>query len=68
MKEVSTWETGSGSFTFPLVNSRENGYVFRYVSNGSVVATSNRVTFQNPMEPLQGHLALTSRCSEMRVM
>lgn len=68
VKEVSTWETGSGSFTFPLVNSRENGYVFRYVSNGSVVATSNRVTFQNPMEPLQGHLALTSRCSEMRVM
>jgi hypothetical protein len=56
----------------PLLNTRSN-YLLRlwhYDSNTqqtAVVATSPVLTFKNPNEPTNAHLALTQNPSEMRV-
>eukprot|EP00300_Choanocystis_sp_HF-7_P024926 c26527_g1_i1.p1 GENE.c26527_g1_i1~~c26527_g1_i1.p1 ORF type:complete len:585 (+),score=128.53 c26527_g1_i1:97-1755(+) len=69
----ASWQTGSGKVYLSLVNPRQ-AYQFRMWSlpnatalNATVVATSPLLTFANINEPLQGHLALMSDPTEMRI-
>ena len=64
-----TWEEGYGSYTLIMYNMRAP-CAFRYYSNNKLVAISNRVRFTNGdiYAPLQVHLAMTNKASEMRVM
>ena len=59
---------GYGSLEFKLMNMRQK-YVFGFfrggLSNPTLVAISNTVSFENYNEPLQGHLALTGDPTEM---
>eukprot|EP01133_Synstelium_polycarpum_P003997 gene3997-4627_t len=74
-----TWMSGYGSASVPLVNVRDT-YVFRLWVPGtqaptikvlnhtlSLQATSNSVSFKNPVEPGKAYLALTNTTGEMRV-
>jgi hypothetical protein len=73
LTKSSSWESGFGNLVLPLLNTRSN-YLLRlwhYDSNTqqtAVVATSPVLTFKNPNEPTNAHLALTQNPSEMRVM
>jgi len=69
VKDYPTYKMGYGSFQVCLYNMRSDCQ-FRYYRPGTVLVTlSNVVSFHGgPEEPLQGHLALTSNPSEMRVM
>jgi len=62
-------ETGSGTLRFKLVNMHEE-YIFAILRgvNATLLQTSNEVTFANPNEVLQGHLALTGNDGEMKAM
>ena len=64
-----TWKKGYGHIFVKLYNMRaECG--FRYYSNHKLVASSNKVVFNNggPNAPLQGHIAMTNNPTEMRIM
>lgn len=69
VKDYPTYKMGYGSFDVRLYNMRSDCQ-FRYYRPGTeLVALSNVIKFNGgPEEPLQGHLALTSDPSEMRVM
>lgn len=69
VKDYPTYTKGYGSFQVHLYNMRSDCQ-FRYYRPGTVlVALSTVVMFKGgPEEPLQGHIALTSNPSEMRVM
>jgi hypothetical protein len=61
---------GFGSLAFRMVNMRADvGFVFFRdgIDHPVVAAVSNSVTFQNPNEPLQVHLALTRDPKTMSV-
>ncbi|XP_065649477.1 uncharacterized protein LOC100198144 [Hydra vulgaris] len=66
-----TWSEGFGKWTVTVYNMRTS-CIFKYYRNGNVsqlVTISNELSFQGgPLSPLQGHLALTSNPTEMRVM
>ena len=65
-----SYMTGSGSVVFQLLNIRQD-YIFRYFQQDDsyiLAATSNVVSFNNPNEPTQGHIAVTGDATEMRVM
>jgi len=63
--------TGAGSLNFRLINMRQN-YIFVFFTNGTaspvVSGRSNPVTFADPNEPLQPHLAYTGDVTQMRLM
>ncbi len=59
-----SWSTGVGSVKFDLLNMRRN-YIFKYCSL-SVITTSNVVAVMEN-HPMQGHLSLTSKITEMRI-
>lgn len=60
LNESSTWQSGEGNLSLPLVNMRSDFAFALWGNNGTnILATSNTVTFANINEPLQGHLALT---------
>eukprot|EP01116_Phalansterium_solitarium_P017202 TRINITY_DN4173_c0_g1_i1.p1 TRINITY_DN4173_c0_g1~~TRINITY_DN4173_c0_g1_i1.p1 ORF type:complete len:586 (-),score=221.07 TRINITY_DN4173_c0_g1_i1:325-2025(-) len=61
--------TGKGQLQFRLVNMHDD-YVFVMLRNESrptVFGRSNAVAFRNPAQPMQGHISLTGKPSEMRV-
>ena len=72
--------TGSGKLSFRLTNMWTDYQMrfanlifvtnFRLFQNGTsypiLVAVSNNVNFENPTQPLQGHIALTNDPSQMR--
>ena len=67
----TTWRHGYGKVRFNLVNAR-SAYNFAFFQNGTahpvlVSLSEDQVTFENPNEPLQGHIALTNDLSQMRV-
>ena len=66
-----TWKNGTGNHTVTAFNMRSE-CVFKYYRAGSsqLVAVSEKLSFADggPVAPLQGHIALTKRPSEMRVM
>ncbi|XP_066910739.1 uncharacterized protein [Clytia hemisphaerica] len=65
-----TWQEGYGYYTVKLYNMR-SPCAFRYYSGGkTLVAISNKVRFTNgdAFAPLQVHLAMTIKPTEMRVM
>lgn len=77
LTQSSTWTQGFGEITVPyLVNMRSDyGFWLWLCSNTSDCATyispvvsSNTVVFDNPLAPTQGHLALTSDPSAVRLM
>jgi len=73
LSESSTYMQGYGGITIPYLVNMRSDYVFRIWQcpnggNCTAVATSNTVTFANPLAPSQGHLALTSDPSSMRLM
>jgi len=63
--------TGKGALKFRLLNMRHD-YSFALFRNGTyypvMVAQSQAVHFKNYNEPLQGHLSLTGKATEMRVV
>lgn len=65
----STWQQGYGFYTVKLYNMR-SPCAFRYYNNNEMVALSNKVRFTNGdgYAPLQVHLSMTNKASEMRVM
>ncbi|XP_066910736.1 uncharacterized protein [Clytia hemisphaerica] len=65
-----TWQEGYGYYTVKLYNMRAP-CAFRYYNGGkTLVAISNKVRFTNGdiFAPLQVHLAMTGKETEMRVM
>ncbi|XP_028398473.1 nucleotide pyrophosphatase/phosphodiesterase-like [Dendronephthya gigantea] len=71
--ESSTYSQGYGEYSVRVYNVRTNCEMryFRNYSQGhqELVATSNTVVFEGgPEQPLQVHLALTGKPSEMGVM
>ena len=64
-----TWQQGYGYYTVKLYNMR-SPCVFRYYSNNTLVAFSNKVRFTNGdgFAPLQVHLSMTNNDNEMRIM
>jgi len=67
-----TWSSGAGSLNFTIVNLRRP-LQFRYFQyRGSdaynLIAVSNTFEHANVNEPVQGHVALTGKGDEMRVM
>ncbi len=70
LNESPTYQRGYGSNKFILYNMRVD-CEFRYYANDThteLLAVSNRVTFTDGLAaPLQGHLALTGKDTEMRV-
>ena len=71
--ESGTWNKGYGNYSVVAFNMR-NQCVFKYFRAGSsysqLVAESEKLSFADggPVAPLQGHIAMTKRPSEMRVM
>lgn len=64
-----TWQQGYGYYTLTLYNMRQP-CAFRYYSNNTLVAISNKVRFTNgdAYSPLHVHLATTNNPTEMKVM
>eukprot|EP00732_Lithocolla_globosa_P001308 Lithocolla_globosa_v1_NODE_625_length_3568_cov_66.349274.p1 type:complete len:594 gc:universal NODE_625_length_3568_cov_66.349274:1884-103(-) len=69
--EAAEWGSGRGTVEWALVNLRTQMQFryFQYQGNNAynLITQSNMVTFANANEPLQGHVALTSNPTEMRV-
>jgi len=69
----STWKEGSGNYSVVVYNMRST-CVFKYWRAGSsyskFVAESEELSFDKggPEAPLQGHISMTTKPSEMRVM
>eukprot|EP01119_Soliformovum_irregulare_P023845 TRINITY_DN841_c0_g2_i1.p1 TRINITY_DN841_c0_g2~~TRINITY_DN841_c0_g2_i1.p1 ORF type:complete len:310 (-),score=64.30 TRINITY_DN841_c0_g2_i1:36-965(-) len=63
-------KTGAGSLRFRLINLRAD-FIIGLFSNGTdypiLKAYSKPVSFANPNQPMQGHLALTHDPTEMRL-
>ena len=69
----STWRTGLGNHTVTVFNMRTQ-CIFRYYRAGAsysqLVTESEKLSFADggSFAPLQGHIAMTKRPTEMRVM
>jgi len=65
-----TWQEGYGYYTVKLYNMRSPCAFRYYIGGKTLVAISNKVRFTNgdAFAPLQVHLAMTNKPTEMRVM
>ena len=69
----STWKKGYGNHTVVVFNMRST-CIFKYYRAGSsysqLVAESDELSFSDggPVAPLQGHISVTTKPTEMRVM
>ncbi|XP_066910738.1 uncharacterized protein [Clytia hemisphaerica] len=65
-----TWQEGYGYYTVKLYNMRSPCAFRYYIGGKTLVAISNKVRFTNgdAFAPLQVHLAMTGKETEMRVM
>lgn len=67
--DSDTWDQGYGHVFLQVYNMRWS-CGFRYYSNNKLVALSNQLKFTDggPLAPLHGHIAMTTKPTEMRVM
>lgn len=67
--DSDTWQQGYGHIFLVVYNMRYT-CGFRYYSNNKLVAQSAGLTFTNggAVNPLHGHLSMTNKPTEMRVM